>query len=68
MPRDGTVTWVASVRQPSKPPVQGARVSTECWEVQSRLLAPKPRGKDGVTAFWRGVRRLSGRMQPNWLS
>jgi hypothetical protein len=32
---DGTVIWEASVRQPSKPPVQGTRVSTKCWEVQS---------------------------------
>jgi hypothetical protein len=33
-PPDGTVTWAASVRQPSKPPVQGDEASTKCWEVQ----------------------------------
>src|SRR5476651_1907907 len=39
IPPDGTVTWVASVQQPSKLPVQGAEASTKCWEVHMQSLA-----------------------------
>jgi putative transposase len=34
IPPDGIVTWVASVRQPSKLPAQDAKEPTKYWEVQ----------------------------------